>query len=332
MAANVEWMFSGSRKVPWHGIGEVVDDSLAQEDALRASRLNYGIELWPVAAVSPRTGETLPLGPSNRATVRINADNSTQVLALVGGQYTPIQNKALFDLAESMLRVDEGVRYETAGILDEGRRVFILARLPDTITVSPEDKVKQYLALSNSHDGSMEGNAFLTNVRVVCANTLAQALGAARDIFRIRHTSSVEERVEEAVRTLRLAYDYSKDFGKLAETLAGVPFNMPDMTELAVRLYPSESKQALNARTELGLVFGVENTRTPATANTAWAAWNAVGERADHKPSAQSADKRLSSLWWGSRAEVKRVALATISDMKGLGLGLDEVAAPAGVA
>ena len=58
-----------------------------------------------------------------------------------------------------------GVSYETAGALQGGRRVWILAKLPQRYIISG-DEVTPYLVFMNSHDGTGAIKAAMTPIRV----------------------------------------------------------------------------------------------------------------------------------------------------------------------
>jgi hypothetical protein len=78
--------------------------------------------------------------------------------------------------------------YHTAGALDDGRRVWILAKLPSDIVITDKDITKKFLLLSNSHDGTGSVQIKFTPVRIVCHNTLTQALKEGEASIRIPHT------------------------------------------------------------------------------------------------------------------------------------------------
>ncbi len=62
------------------------------------------------------------------------------------------------------------MKYETAGSLQEGRRIWLLAKLPDKYIIEGE-QIEPYLVFGSSHDGSGAIKAAMTPVRVVCQNT-----------------------------------------------------------------------------------------------------------------------------------------------------------------
>ena len=75
-----------------------------------------------------------------------------------------------------------GVSYETAGSLQGGRKVWLLARMPHRYIIAG-DEIAPYLVVMNSHDGSSGIKVAMTPIRVVCQNTLNLALDSAKRIW-----------------------------------------------------------------------------------------------------------------------------------------------------
>jgi phage/plasmid-like protein (TIGR03299 family) len=121
----------------------------------------------------------------------------------LGKDYTVLQNAEAFNIVDEILQAGTA-SIETAGAIDEGRKTFICLKANDSIIVNGNDKTDQYILICNSHDGSMAIQAMFTNVRVVCSNTLAAALGSAQDKIRIRHTANAGDRLKEAAKVLKL--------------------------------------------------------------------------------------------------------------------------------
>lgn len=150
MAANVETMFY-TREKPWHGLGTKVEEAPTSTDALRLAGLDWQVIQEPIYT---DTGERIS---GYKANVR---DSDRKVLGVVTDRYKIIQNQEAFAFTDSLL--GEGVRYETAGALQEGRKVWLLARLPREYIISGE-RISPYLVFSNTHDGSGAKGSLNTN-------------------------------------------------------------------------------------------------------------------------------------------------------------------------
>ena len=91
-------------------------------------------------------------------------DSDRKVLGVVTNRYKVIQNEEAFSFTDSLL--GEGVRYETAGSLQGGKKVWLLARMPQDYIITGE-RISPYLVFSNTHDGSGAIKVALTPIRVV---------------------------------------------------------------------------------------------------------------------------------------------------------------------
>ena len=208
MAANVESMFY-TRTKPWHGLGVQVQEAPESKDALRLAGLD-----WKVYQREVYTDSGIRID-GYRANVR-NTDN--RVLGVVTERYKIVQNEEAFAFTDALL--GKGVRYETAGSLQDGRKVWLLARLPKEYIISGE-QISPYLVFSNSHDGSAAVRVALTPIRVVCNNTLNLALSTAKRSWAMVHTGNIKGKIHEAQETLLMAETYMNKLGKEFETLKG---------------------------------------------------------------------------------------------------------------
>jgi phage/plasmid-like protein (TIGR03299 family) len=274
-----DFMFSGRGEVPWHGIGAVLDGVLTSDEAIREARLTWTVEQKPVF-----TANNLfqPI-PGYLANAR---SDSKEVLGIVSERYRVAQNKDVFAFTDDLIgngRVK--CTYETAGSLFNGRRVFILVNMPKGRIV--EDEYQPYLCLSNAHDGSACLQVFLTGIRVVCNNTLSAALNSAKRKISIRHLSAMEQRKDEALKTMGAASKYFHDLEKFASQLAGKKVNIGKVLD---RLFPASKEMSirqLNSNREVKETIkdllkkkdDLQNFR-----GTAWGAYNAI---ADYRSNAQ---------------------------------------------
>lgn len=233
MAANVDTMFY-TREKPWHGLGIRVEQAPDSEHALIMAGLN-----WNVLQKDIATENGIPLN-GYKANIR---DNDSKVLGVVTDRYKVVQNTDAFAFTDALL--GDGVRYETAGSLQDGKRVWMLAKLPQEYIITGE-RISPYLVFTNSHDGSGAIKAAVTPIRVVCQNTLNLALNTAKRSWSTIHTGDIQNKLEEATQTLFMAEKYMDSLGKEIETLHQQKLSdklVIDITNLLLPISDSASDQ-----------------------------------------------------------------------------------------
>jgi hypothetical protein len=149
------------------------------------------------------------------------------------------------------------------------------------------DDYQPYLCLSNAHDGTASLQVFLTGIRVVCNNTLTAALHTAKRKISIRHLTNMEQRKDEALRTMGAASKYFHDLEVFASMLAGKKVNI---TKVLDKLFPASKqmstrqvKSNLEVKELIKTLFkqkdDLQNFR-----GTAWGAYQAI---ADYRSNAE---------------------------------------------
>ncbi|WP_461815873.1 DUF932 domain-containing protein [Faecalimonas sp.] len=229
MAANVESMFY-VRETPWHGLGTRVNEALNSKEALTEAGLNWRVIQEPIYT------DTKELIEGYKANVR---DVDRQVLGVVTDRYKIVQNQEAFAFTDELL--GEGVRYETAGSLQGGRKVWLLAHLPHEYIISGE-RISPYLVFFNSHDGSGAIKVAITPIRVVCQNTLNLALSTAKRSWSMIHTGDIKGKMQEAKDTLFMADQYMDSLGKEFEELRRKKLTDQQVLEYIEILLPLEEQ------------------------------------------------------------------------------------------
>lgn len=279
MSANVETMFS-VREKPWHGLGTIIQEAVTSEQALHLAGLDWQVEQKPVLYNGKPTG--------HQFNVRSSDDT---VLGVVGGRYKPVQNAAAFAFTDELIGGD--VRYETAGSLANGKRVWMLAKMPDTKIL--DDVVEPFLCLTNSHDGFGSMKVCMTPVRVVCQNTLNMALNNAKRTWNVRHSGNIENKLAEAQHTLGLARDYMDAFAKEAEDLYKIKVAPKDFKELTETLFPitaemSRRKEESQYLLQCQLKEAWDMDDLGNIRGTGWGFMNAISDMATHRPPARKTE------------------------------------------
>lgn len=225
MSANVETMFY-TREKPWHGLGTMVMEAPTSADALSLAGLDWNVIQKPIV-----TEDGIHI-PGFKANLR---DTDGRVLGVVTDRYKVVQNTEAFSFTDELL--GEGVTYETAGSLQEGRRTWLLAKLPQRYIISG-DEITPYLVFMNSHDGTGSIKVAMTPIRVVCQNTLNLALSTARRFWSTNHTGDIRGKMEDARYTLLYADQYMAELGKAIDSLAHMKLTDRQIYEYIDALFP----------------------------------------------------------------------------------------------
>lgn len=225
MAANVETMFC-TREKPWHGLGTMVQEAPTSADALVLAGLD-----WKVIQKTIETEDRIPV-PGFKANIR---DSDGQVLGVVSDRYRVVQNTEAFAFSDELL--GEGVSYETAGSLQNGRRTWLLARLPQRYIISG-DEITPYMVFMNSHDGSGSIKAAMTPIRVVCQNTLNLALSTAKRSWATNHTGDIGGKLADARNTLLYAERYMAELGQAVDQMSRRKLSDRQVYEYIDALFP----------------------------------------------------------------------------------------------
>lgn len=281
--------FASFREPAWHGLGTVFTDEVNTTQMLELANLNS----WNVRLQDMVIPTELTSDKTYSYVVRDNpfTIGQTDVLGVVGERYRVLQNEELFAFGDNLLH--GGGRWETAGSIKGGRQVFGSIALERETVLDPDgvsDVVKSYLLVNTSHDGSIAIQASVTPVRVVCANTLALALGQGKrkikQTFKIRHTQTANGKVQAAREALGLATAYLDSFSIVANELFAAKVSDQKFNDILLTAYPKPdevSKAAFTRWTnKIDTLNDIYKGQTNfMIAGSAWGALNAMTERID---------------------------------------------------
>jgi len=243
MAHNLEYnvnrnsySFYSRKQLAWHGLGQVIQEAVTPDEALKLSNLDYEVALRPIYAsfipegcivrgkephlevYDSKTNEFVSelkkkgaLVTTNHAVCRMD---TLDPLAVVGSKYTPVQNKDSIDFIYNILKQNpdisnpQDIVIETAGALGNGSRIFVTAKLPKGFKIgNEEENTELYIVFTNSHDGTSSLTAMVTPVRVVCNNTLTSALKSNVSKVSFRHTKNIHDSLKQGAQLLSISYN-----------------------------------------------------------------------------------------------------------------------------
>lgn len=293
MPANVESLFYVSnereRFVPWHGLGTAVAEAPTSADALRLAGLDWDVVQKPVSADGIEI-------PGYYANVR-SSDN--RALGIVSNRYKIVQNKDAFAFTDALL--GEGVTYETAGSLKNGKTIWLLGKMEGSHILG--DAVEPYLCFTNSHDGSGAVNVCMTPVRVVCNNTLNLALNTASRRWSTRHIGDISSKMEEAKNTLAMANNYMKYLDEEADKLANQKITDSEIEAILEEIFPIDDEHdtdrkktnMLEARNQIMICYMSPDIQK--FLGTKYGFVNAVADWCDHAAPARMTKNYAENNW-----------------------------------
>lgn len=305
--------------VPWHGLGEQLKPGASIEDWIKAAGLDWQILRQPVCYQFQEQMKSV-----KGRDVLIRSDNG-ESLSIVSDSYCIVQPKEVVEFYRNLI-AGSAFTLETAGALDEGRKVWGLARssLPSHI-MSPEDKIDAFLLLASSCDKSLATTIAFTSVRVVCQNTLGFAMEEIKDkspvkCLKIAHNKQVNW--DATKKQLNLIEDAWGTFHEKVDRLAKEKVDATIVNQFMEKLFLSAKegehlpKKAIIEIQNLKSAFvNAPGQQIETAKDTAWGLVNAVTYYADHQRKSNNQSERLDSAWFGTGALLKDKAWNTAMEM-----------------
>jgi phage/plasmid-like protein (TIGR03299 family) len=301
-----KWSFASHAEKAWHGLGQIVDKAMTSEEAIKLANLDY--EVAKTDIIFRGTDDSMNPIDGVFATYR---KDTNDFLGLVRSRYEIVQNKDAFGFFDSIIDEGEAI-FETAGVLGKGERIFLLSKLPDDFEIGGE-KIEKYILLTNSHDGTSSVVAGLTNIRVVCNNTLQAALGSIDNKVSIKHTNGVQDRLKEAHRVMGIASKYSKQVEEIFNQMVDKKMSEGDYRDYFTKVLAPEYKaktteeqaemstrlkNMVEATTQFAFTHPTQTTQ--AANGTLWGAYNAISGYYNYIKPYDNQEKKFASQFFGA--------------------------------
>lgn len=285
---KVALYLNGQNAPAWHGLGTVIPGGLSDSDSvLKAAGLDWEVEKRPNEYRNIVTGEMEIL---DRQYLTFRTDTG-KAIGPVGEIYTEVQNWQAYEMLSELIGL--GMVCDSAGELEGGATVFVTAEIPEPVVIDPNgiaDKVRQFLAIKNSHNGKGQVMGVVSPWRILCGNTARFAVRDASATFKIRHTKNAMNKIAQAREALAHTVDYFAAFAAEENTLVQASFTHEELDMLIRDVWevktgadgqPSKRGATISAnRTELvHALFDAESERV---GRNAFAAENAITGFVDH--------------------------------------------------
>lgn len=318
---------------PWIGHGTYLGESTltASADVIKEAKLNWEVTKRPIYFKKAATATTYGEIARKYAIVKTYGAEET-ALGVVGSVYTPVQNERAFAYMDDVVTASKGSpKYYAAGELASGKKVWILVDMHDEVTIA-DQKVKNYLLLSNGHDGLTTLDISILNMHSSGA-TFPQymSLTDKKAFFRFKHTTQLsamnskgnKDKVKTAIKSVSERF---KRFGQAANILAGKEVNNTEMDEFLARVEKINDK-GMNAFKRSDKYYEIVD-KVPGgmygQKRTLWDVFHGVTKYVDFAARSRHTEKefnreeaRLRSAWFGSGAQKKTRAFRIAIEMAG---------------
>ncbi|WP_234265174.1 DUF932 domain-containing protein [Hydrogenophaga sp. NFH-34] len=313
-AGTAEMAYAGEK--PWHGLGQEVTKGASLEQWLEQAHLQWKYN----ESVAQFTNGSLHDYPDYKVLYR--SDNN-RPLSVVSDRYKVVQPKDIVEFFRSLVE-REGFEIETMGALKEGRRIWALARTNIENDVIGSDRLKAYVLLITSCDGSLATTAKFTSVRVVCWNTQAIALhdvGESGRAVKVRHNTVFNPDLVKDQMGLIGARAFDTFLGNM-RALTKVKMSDNDAQGIVASILPvnpegiDKTKESRAFRKIMDLFHGAgRGSSMEGVQGTAWGLLNAVTEYTDHHVRARSTENRFDSAMFGTGANLKASAESVLLEL-----------------
>lgn len=280
------------REKAWHGLGIVIQEEMTPQQAMEISGLGWTVSKSDSVNATVKDSEVVSSKDYN-AVIR---DDTKTILSIQSPNYKIVQNSEVFDLAYSL---DKEIKVESALSMNEGRRLVVLCKSGEMQAANGNDVLNKYMALVNSHDGTIALSALPTSVRIVCQNTLSMAMAqGGKKAFRVVHSGDMNKKREAMQEALKLYAHTGVLFQKRVDALVQKELTKDEIQKFWMEVWanieepisanPQNSAEMENRENALesiarwSMIFDKERETLHAGASL-WLAANAVTNDIQHK-------------------------------------------------
>lgn len=316
--------FASHKEKAWHGLGQVVEKAMTAEEAIKLANLDYEVQKTTLHAKIDGDVTLYQEFKDRFATYR---KDTGVPLGIVGSRYEIVQNKDAFGFFDAIIDSGEAI-FETAGVLGQGERIFVTAKLPEDMLVGGE-KCEKYIMLTNSHDGTSSILAGLTSVRVVCNNTLQAALKGLANRVHIEHRTGAKERLSEAHKVMGIASKYMSEINDMFNRMVDKKVDDERLQKFILDVMQPEKKVVLTKEEEdifstrfknqvssiYDFALSHPTQQTEAAKGTLWGAYNAVSGYYNYIHNFKNPEQKFTSQLFGSANQKINKAFAEATKM-----------------
>ena len=307
---------------PWGEQGITLKDAPNSNEALKQAGLNWPVVLKPAGFM--HNGKFI----ENSEKKMVVRETDQHPLSVVGNKWKPIQNDTAFNFFDPFVESGQ-CEYHTAGYINNGERIFILAKIKaDPFEVVKGDPIDSFFLLTNVHSAVSCGRVVFTNIRFFCTNVLPAMLKESKQ-QKIFHTGDIMKKVSEVQEVIDMR---QRDFAATMEQFKFLASKQSNTKQIDVYLdrvlsgdkvkivegeVLRDHDQSSHRNTKNRIEELIENgmgTDIKGVRGSWWGTYNAVTEFFCHHKG-RVLDNRIESVFYGDSKKKSKLALSIAMDM-----------------
>lgn len=316
---------SSQGKLPWMSLGKEVPGNMTVEQALQVGGCNF------VAVKSPVESNLLLAGDDGIPKLRRVIDpkhfcvvrtDTLKVLGVVGRKYNIIQMKEAFSFFDEALGKGAAA-IQAVGTMNGGSTGFLVAQLPESVSIVEGDPIERYLLFTNSFDGSTPITCTFMANRLACTNQLSAAMKGCSNRVKIRHTKNASLRIQQASKVLNANEAYWKRMKTTLALMKDFDVNTKIVNDFVEKLYPGKEQsdgtveagtRTVNRREAFIKAFETSPGHELA-GNTAYGLYNGLTWLIDHETSIRKGTDRFEMSFSGSGEKARQRGFNILNNM-----------------
>jgi len=310
-----EAAFAHTGEKAWHGLGNELEVGASIETWASAAKMDW--EIFRTAVKFDVVSDDMSaltntlIYPDKHVLYRSDTNSP---LSVVSDSYKIVQPLEVLEFYRDLVAT-AGLELETAGVLFGGRRFFALANTAKMTVLPGDDKVKGYLLLTTSCDGTLATTAQFTSVRVVCNNTSKIALNDGNYKIKVPHNRVWKP--SEVKEQLGFIDEGWNRFSDQIGLLAAKTVERDRAVEYLIELFgdptigvEDQNPAVMQKCANVWALFQGEGMGAKLTSaeDTMWGLLMSVTETIDHHTAHRTADSRVNNAWYGAGAALKTKA------------------------
>lgn len=299
----------------WHGLGNQLEVGATIETWAKAAHMDW--EIFRTAVKYDVVSDDM-LSLTNTLIYTdkhvLYRSDTNSPLSVVSSSYNIVQPIEVLEFYRDLVDT-AGLELETAGVLFGGRRFWALANTKKMTVLPGDDKVKGYLLLTTSCDGTLATTAQFTSIRVVCNNTLSVAVRDSNTRIKVPHNRIWKpNEVKEQLGFIDEGWNrFSEQIGllsaKTVERDKAVQYLIELFGDPTIGVEDQSPAVMQKCANVWELFQGVGmGSKLLSAEDTMWGLLNAVTETIDHHTGHRTTDARMNSAWYGAGASLKTKA------------------------